>query len=69
MYYIYGTKFHEDIALAQAFKFGLHLYAPLTEGPTRKNRGEPPRSPSIIRRPYFQTDSIANAIIFDRNEL
>ena len=27
------------------------------------------RSPSIISRPYFQTDSIASAIIFDRNEL
>ena len=27
------------------------------------------RSPSIISRPYFQTDSIASAIIFDGNEL
>ena len=33
-----------------------------------QNRGEPPRSPSIISRPYFQTDSIASAIIFDGNE-
>ena len=31
--------------------------------------GEPPKSHSIISRPYFQTDSIADAIIFDRNEL
>ena len=34
-----------------------------------QNRGEPPRSPSIISRPYFQTDLIAGAIIFDGNEL
>ena len=27
------------------------------------NREEPPRSPSIISRPYFQTDSIPDAII------